>query len=76
MVLKAGKLLCYFPEEAHEAPPQEVLMNFLAKIQAFPQRYRMKQKGPRISLVVDHIPTVQDAFVTLTELSSAPKIAP
>ena len=76
MVLKAGKLLCYFPEEAHEAPPQEVLMNFLAKIQAFPQRYRMKQKGPRISLVVDHIPTVQEAFVTLTELSSVPKIAP
>ena len=75
MVVKAGKLLCYFPEEAHEAPPQDVLMNFLGKIQAFPQRYRMKQKGPRISLVVDHIPSVQDAFVTLTELSSTPENA-
>jgi hypothetical protein len=50
-------------------------MNFLGKIQAFPQRYRMKQKGPRISLVVDHIPSVQDAFVTLTELSSTPENA-
>ncbi len=75
MVLKAGKLLCYFPEDAHEAPPQEIIMHFLSKIHAFPNRYRMKQKGPRISLVVDQIPSAQDAFVTLTELSSSPALA-
>ncbi|MDA8787955.1 transcription-repair coupling factor [Schleiferiaceae bacterium] len=76
IVLKAGKLLCYFPEEAHDAPPQEVLVNFLSKLQSQPSRYRMKQKGPRISLVVENIPTVDQAFVTLNELRPEPHLEP
>ncbi len=67
IVLKAGKMLCHFPEEAHEAPPQEVLMTFLQKLQAQPQRFRMKQKGPRISLVVESVSGVDAAFVLLKE---------
>ena len=75
VVLKGGKLLAYFPEEAHEAPPQEVLMRFLDKLQSQPQRYRMKQNGPRISLVMESVPTVDAAFVLLSQLSSAEELA-
>jgi len=76
IVLKAGKMLCHFPEEAHEAPPQEVLLLFLQKLQAQPQRFRMKQKGPRISLVVESVPGVDEAFVLLKDWTPVPSETP
>ena len=61
IILKSSKLIAHFPDDPELAPPQHILMPFLSAIQSDPKRYRMKQKGDRISLVIDGIHSIEEA---------------
>lgn len=70
MVLKRGKMICYFvgnPESSFYQSPK--FMAVLQYVQSHSQKCRMKEGTQRLSLSFEGVKTVSEALAILTELS-------
>lgn len=69
VLLKQGKMYLYFVDESNKAYYQSPMFGrILGYLQANPRRAQLRQKGEKRSMVVDHIPTVEEAVAVLQEV--------
>ena len=69
IILKGSKLIAHFPNSESKKPSEKIISAFLSKITENPKRFRMKQIG-RLSIVVDNITSVNEAFMTLQSIKN------
>ncbi|MDG1710498.1 MAG: transcription-repair coupling factor, partial [Schleiferiaceae bacterium] len=69
IILKGRKLIAHFPNSESKKPSEKIISAFLSKITENPKRFRMKQIG-RLSIVVDNINSVNEAFITLQSIKN------
>lgn len=71
ILLKTNKMFCYLPPESDTGFYQSAAFGkFLAYLQAYPKKVRLKQKENSAQLVFDSIRSVQQAFECLETINS------
>jgi transcription-repair coupling factor (superfamily II helicase) len=70
IVIKMGKLVGFFISNP-ESPfySSEEFKQVIRYIQEHPKKVRMKETGPKLSLIFDHVTTINEAIVCLQQLT-------
>jgi transcription-repair coupling factor (superfamily II helicase) len=77
LVLKTGKLVCYFVADPESGYYQgAVFMQVINYVKENPQKCTMRQKNDKLMLVFENTTTVRQAIARLEPISPLPKPQP